>query len=307
MLSYFTYLLSSGTIYLLSSVSRISFCVFSNTPNIYIFYVSFFLFFIVITCPRCSSRQHKTLQKYGIFKIFNFPLLRRLNTKSSFSPLNFPKPQASVNTTFSKTQFFLKNLVGFPSTPAFSYQTPLRCGKLGKFPFYDDLWALFRPFFKTCSGNHTFSRFSSDFTPLFPVFFPFFTQKISIFPKNLDLPSEPALPHFHLRNTYFLSFIPPDSHPHPWNRHLSPKKLLQVISLASYFFNKNTSPQESPIFPVKPHKTQKNHQKTSPYTTLSPTIFTQKPRPVREIRRNPHFSWKISDFPPFFIKILENL
>ena len=97
-----------------------------------------------------------------------------MNTKSSFFPPKFPKPQASVNTTFSKTPFFLKNPLGFPSTPAFSYQTPLRCGKLGKFHFYDDLWIIFWPFFKTCSGNHTFSRFSSDFTPLFLVFLPFF-------------------------------------------------------------------------------------------------------------------------------------
>ena len=159
------------------------------------------------------------------------------------------------------------------------------------------------------------------FYPILPPFFPFpspfFPQKIVIFPKNLDLPAEPALLRFHLRTAYFPSFPPPDPHPHPGNCHLSPKKHFQVISLSSYFFNKNTSPQESPdfppahpktpIFPLKPHKTQKNHQKTSPYTTLSPTIFTQKPRPVREIRRNPHFSWKISDFPPFFIKILENL
>ena len=214
-----------------------------------------------------------------------------MNTKSSFFPPKFPKPQASANTVFSKTPFFLKNPLGFPSTPAFSYQTPLRCGKLGKFPFHDDLWALFRPFFKTCSRNHTFSRFSPDFPPLFPVFFPFFYPKTYIFPKNLDLPAEPALPRSHLRNAYFPSFIPSDPHPHPGNCHLSPKKLFQVISLSSYFFNKNTSPQETPdfqlahpetpIFPPKPHETQRNRQKTSPYPTLSPTIFDQKPRPVR--------------------------
>ena len=124
-----------------------------------------------------------------------------------------------------------------------------------------------------------------DFPPIFPPFFPFplpfFIYKTIIFQKNIDLPSEPALSHSHLRNAYFPSFAPPDPYPHPRNWHLSPKKHLQVISLASYFFNKNTSPQESPIFPVKPHKTQKNHQKTSPYPTLSPTIFDQKPRPLR--------------------------
>ena len=108
-----------------------------------------------------------------------------MNTKSSFFPPKFPKPQARVNTTFSKTPFFLKNPVGFPSTPAFSYQTPLRCGKLGKFPFYDDLWALFYPFFKTCSRNPPFSRFSPDFTPLFPVFLPFF------YPWNLHFSEKP--------------------------------------------------------------------------------------------------------------------
>ena len=159
------------------------------------------------------------------------------------------------------------------------------------------------------------------FRPILPPFFPFspplFTKKTTIFPKNLDLPSEPALPRSHLRNTYFPSFVPPDPHPHPRNCQLSPKKHLQVISLSSYFFNKNTSPQESPdfqpahpetpIFPVKPHKTQRNHQKTSPYPTLSPTIFDQKPHPVRQIQQNPRFSSKISDFSPFFRKILENL
>ena len=132
----------------------------------------------IISLNLLSSLQLQTYPKYPenpeIPEIFNFHLLRRLNTKSTFFPPKFPKPQASVNTTFSKTPFFLKNLVGFPSTPAFSYQTPLRCGKLGKFHFYDDLCALFRPFFKTCSGNPTFSRFLSDFTPLFPVSPPFF-------------------------------------------------------------------------------------------------------------------------------------
>ena len=94
-----------------------------------------------------SSLQLQTYPKYPKnpenLRISNFHLLRRLNTKSSFFPPKFPKPQASVNTTFSKTPFFLKTPLGFPSTPAFSYQTPLRCGKLGKFYFYDDLWAIF--------------------------------------------------------------------------------------------------------------------------------------------------------------------
>ena len=145
-----------------------------------------------------------------------------------------------MNTTFLKTPFFLKNPVGFPSLLAFSYQTPLRCGKLGKVHFYDDLWPLFCPFFKTCFKNHTFSRFSPDFTPLFPVSPPFFTKKTTIFPKNRDLPAEPALPRSHLKTPYFPSFTPPpsDPHPHPRNCRLSPKNLLQVISLSSYFFKK---------------------------------------------------------------------
>ena len=104
-------------------------------------------FFILFIFPYLSSLQLQTcpkcLENPGIPRIFNFHLQRRLNTKSCFSHLNFLNPQASVNTTFLKTQFFLKKPLGFPSTLAFSYQTPLRCGKLGKFHFYDDLWPLF--------------------------------------------------------------------------------------------------------------------------------------------------------------------
>ena len=125
-----------------------------------------------------SSLQLQTYPKYleniEIPRIFNSHLQRRLNTKSCFSYLNFPNPQASVNTIFSKTQFFLKTPLGFPSTPSFSYQTPLRCGKLGKFHFYDDLCPTFYPFFETCFENPTFSRFSPDFSPLFLVSSPFF-------------------------------------------------------------------------------------------------------------------------------------
>ena len=118
--------------------------VFFQYPILLSFYNTFYFFFYL---PYLSSLQLQTCLKYPenpeILRLFNFHLLRHLNIKSSFSPPKFPKSQASVNTTFSKPQFFLKNPVGFPSTPAFSYQTPLRCGKLGKFHFYDDLWPLF--------------------------------------------------------------------------------------------------------------------------------------------------------------------
>ena len=110
--------------------------------NTYNFLVTYIIFLLLLY-KHLSSLQLQTYPKYPenpeIPRIFNFHLLRRLNTKPSFFPPKFQKPQASVNTAFSKTPFFLKNLVGFPSTPAFSYQTPLRCGKLGKFHFYDDL------------------------------------------------------------------------------------------------------------------------------------------------------------------------
>ena len=156
-------------------------------------------FFLIIILNYLSSLQLQTnpkhLQKSEIPRIFNFHLLRRLNTKSSFFPPKFSNPQASVNTTFSKTPFFLKNLVGFPSTPAFSYQTPLRCGKLGKFHFYDDLCPLFYPFFETCFRNFTFSCFLPDFTPLFLVSCPLFHQenpplfrKTSIYHQNHPSP-----------------------------------------------------------------------------------------------------------------------
>ena len=118
---------------------------------LYPFIIFHICWFFIFPSNRLSSLQLQTYPKYPenpeIPIIFNFHLLRRLNTKSSFFPPKFPKPQASANTTFSKTQFFLKNPVGFPSTPVFSYQTPVRCGKLGKFHFYDDLWPLFWPFF----------------------------------------------------------------------------------------------------------------------------------------------------------------
>ena len=139
--------------------------------------ISFSSLFLPSPVLAAAPDKPQTSPKIRKPRIFNFHLQRRLNTKSIFFTSNFQKPQASVNTTFSKTPFFFKNPVGFPSTPAFSYQAPLRCGKLGKFHFYDDLWGLFRPFFKTCSRNHTFSRFSPDFPPLFPVFSPHFLPK----------------------------------------------------------------------------------------------------------------------------------
>ena len=164
-------------------------------------------------------------------------------------------------------------------------------------PFFD---RFLRPALETT----LFHVFYPILPPFFPFPSPFFTQKIVIFPKNLDLPAEPALLRFHLRTAYFPSFPPPDPHPHPGNCHLSPKKHFQVISLSSYFFNKNTSPQESPdfppahpktpIFPLKPHKTQKNHQKTSPSPYPIPYHFYPK---TSSSKGNPAK-------PPFFMKNL---
>ena len=151
------------------------------------------------------------------------------------------------------------------------------------------------------------------FRPILPPFFPFlplfFTRKPPIFPKNFDLPSEPALPRSYLRTLYFLP-LPPHYPPHPQNCHLSPKKHLQVISLFSYFFNKNTSPQESPdfppahpktpIFPSKPHKTQKNHQKTSPSPYPISYHFYPKTSSSKGNPAKPPFFMKNLRFSPIF-------
>ena len=203
-------------------------------PPISFLIIPFFCFLL----SYLSSLQLQTSPKHPENpenpRISKFHLLRRLNTKSVFSPSNFQKPQASVNTTFSKTPFFLKNPVGFPSTLAFSYQTPLRCGKLGKFHFYDDLWGLFRPFFKTCSRNHTFSRFSPDFPPLFPVSSPFFYLQNPPFsekPRSTNRTSPPPFPpenslfssnYFHTLSTY--PYPPPHLSRVPLGNPLKPRK-----------------------------------------------------------------------------------
>ena len=171
--------------------------------------------------------------------------------------------------------------MGFPSTLAFSYQTPLRCGKLGKVHFYDDLWAIFWPFFETCFENHTFSRFFPDFPPLFPVSSPLFYQETPHFsekPRSTSRTSPPPFPPENPLFSFTYSLIPS----HPQNCHLSPKKLLQVILLSPRFSNKNL---------IKPRKILNN-----PLLTPPPSLYHFWPK------TSPSGANPLK--PPFYIKNL---
>ena len=196
------------------------------------------------------------------FLPFSFPFFAQ---KPLIFPENLDLPsEPALSHSPLKTHYFSIKPLSLQDPPIFD-QTPLRCGKLGKFHFYDDLWALFRPFFKTCSRNHTFSRFSSDFTPLFPVphpiFYlqnPHFSEKPRFTSRTSPPPFPPENPLFSSNYFHTLSTYP---YPTPYLLRVPPRKSIKT--------------QETPLKPRKPHKIL-NYP-----TPLPPTSFNQKPHQVR--------------------------
>ena len=125
----------------------------------------------------------------------------------------------------------------------------------------------YEPFFvhflRPAPETTLFHVFRPILPPFFPFPLPFFIYKTSIFQKNIDLPSEPALSHSHLKTHYF-SQIPSifkQKSSNPKNPHTLPLPIPIIpysypihIPLPDSPFIKDTpsNPMEIPRNPYKP-------------------------------------------------------